>query len=486
MRGMTSTHSTKQAASGVLWSGVSQAGRVLIQTAALVVLSRLLPPTDFGLLAMAGVVTTFVNLLRDMGTASAVIQREVLGRELLDTVFWFNIGLGIALGVLVALLAIPIATAFDQPRLAGVLSTLAVSFPIASSAAVHQALMERELKFRTLARIEISSALISLAVAAIAALSGLGVYSLVLNALSATVLSSAQLWFASPWRPTLRWDREQFRQLWGFSGNLASFQVLNYFARNADTMLIGRFLGATDLAWYNMGYKLMLFPLTNLSAVVFRSLFPVFSRKQSDVSSFGALYLKATGAIALFTAPLMAGVWLLRKPFVEVFFGEKWLPVADVLGWLAPIGFMQSVLSTVGLIYLGVGKTRTMMRWGVFSSTLTLVGMVVGLQWGYLGVARTYALVNLLLFYPGFAIPLRLLGLHFTDLVKSIAPQLLTAFLMVALVGGIDQVFTAGEGPLFRLSVLTAAGVCIYVSAAYLFMRSNLQALLGTVHGLAR
>jgi len=483
---MTSAHSASKAASGVLWSGISQAGRVLIQTAALVALSRLLPPTDFGLLAMAGVVTTFVNLLRDMGTASAVIQREVLEKELLDTIFWFNIGLGVALGVLVALFSIPIAMAFNQPGLAGVLTTLAVSFPIASSTAVHQALMERELKFRTLARIEISSALISLAVAAIAALNGCGVYSLVLNALSATVISSVQLWWASPWRPTLRWNSEQFRQLWGFSGNLASFQVLNYFARNADTMLIGRFLGATDLAWYNMGYKLMLFPLTNLSAVIFRSLFPVFSRRQGDVVSFGALYLKATGAIALITAPLMAGVWVLRKPFVEVFFGEKWLPVADVLGWLAPIGFIQSVLSTVGLIYLGVGRTRTMMRWGVFASTLTLVGLVIGLQWGYLGVARSYAIVNLLLFYPGFAIPLRLLGLNFIDLLKSITPQLLIASLMAALVGAVDQVFTSGEGPLFRLSVLTASGLSIYIGAACLFMRSNLQALLGTLHGIAR
>jgi len=477
---MASTHDAGRAASGVLWSGISQAARVLIQTAALAVLSRLLPPTDFGLLAMAAVVTTLINLLRDMGTASAVIQREALASELLDTVFWFNIGLGMALGVLVAMLAIPIAAAFHQPHLAGVLTALASGFPVASSAAVHQALMERALQFRTLARIEISSAVIALAAAAVAALSGLGVYSLVLNALVATLISTLQLWFASPWRPTLRWDGAQFRQLWGFSGNLASFQVLNYFARNADTMLIGRFLGATDLAWYNMGYKLMLFPLTNLSAVVFRSLFPVFSRKQSDTASFGALYLRATGAIALFTAPLMAGVWVLRKPFVEVFFGEKWLPVADVLAWLAPIGCMQSLLSTVGLIYLGVGQTRTMLRWGVFASTLTLLAFVVGLQWGYVGVARSYAVVNLLLFYPGFAIPLRLLGLHFRDLLKAVAPQLLTALVMAALIGTLDQLFTSGESALFRLSVLTASGLCIYGSAAYLFMRSNLQALLGT------
>src|SRR5271168_4249122 len=131
----------QQAASGVIWAGVSQAARVLIQIATLAVLSRLLPPKDFGLLAMAAVVTIFATLLRDMGTAAAVIQRENVGDELLDTVFWFNVCLGIGLAIAILLLAFPIATAFGEPRLAGVLASLAVSFPLASTAAVHQALL---------------------------------------------------------------------------------------------------------------------------------------------------------------------------------------------------------------------------------------------------------------------------------------------------------------------------------------------------------
>jgi O-antigen/teichoic acid export membrane protein len=480
-----STHSAKEAVSGVLWSGISQGGRVLTQTAALVVLSRLLPPADFGLLAMAGVVTTFVTLLRDMGTASAVIQRQVLEDGLLDTVFWFNVILGITLGILVVLLAIPIAATFREPRLADVLVALAISFPLASSTAIHQALLERSLRFRVLARIEISSALGGLGIAVYAAFHGAGVYSLVLNAIATILLATLQLWWTSPWRPAFRWQSEQFRRLWEFSGNLASFQVLNYFARNADTMLIGRFLGAMDLAWYNMGYKLMLFPLTNLSSVVSRALFPVFSRRQEDSASFGALYLKTTSAIALFTAPLMAGVWVLRKPFVEVFFGARWLPVADVLAWLAPIGMIQSMQTTVGLIYMGVGRTGTMMRWGAFASLSTLVALGVGLQWGYLGVARSYAAVSLLLVYPAFAIPLRLVGLRFTDLLQSITPQFLTALAMALLVAAIDQVFFTGDSALLRLSVLTASGLVIYVGAAYVFMRSNLLSLLSMMHGMA-
>jgi len=476
----------RTAASGVIWAGISQAARVLIQIATLAVLSRLLPPVDFGLLAMATVVTIFATLLRDMGTAAAVIQRENVGNELLDTVFWFNVCLGGFLAIAILLLAIPVSTAFGEPRLAGVLALLAVSFPLASTGAVHQALLERSLGFRTLARIEISSVSLALVVAIVAAWNGMGVYSLVLNAIATVALTSVQLWWASEWRPTRRWSAAEFRSLWGFSSNLGAFQVLNYFARNADTILIGRFLGAADLGWYNMGYRIMLFPVNSLSGVVSRALFPVLSRRQSDNAAFAAIYLKTTSAIFVVTAPLMAGLWVLREPFVEVVLGKRWLPVAEILAWLAPVGMTQSLLTTVGLIYMATGSTRSMMRWGAFASTAVVAAMIVGLHWGYLGVVRCYAAVTFLLAYPAFAIPLKLIDVGFMDLVRSVLPQLVTAAAMVVVVAFLDKVFLEGAEPLFKLAVLVPAGVIAYVATGCFLMRASLLAVAGAMRWQVR
>jgi O-antigen/teichoic acid export membrane protein len=453
---------------------MSQASRILVQLATLAVLSRILPPKDFGLLAMATVVTTFATLLRDMGTAAAIIQRETLGDELLNTIFWFNICLGIALGIGILFLAIPIASVFREPRLSGVLAALAVSFPLASAGAVHQALLERALRFRTLARIEISSALVALFIAIIAAISGLGVYALVLNTIAIVGLTSVQLWFASRWRPTGGWSTHEFRTLWGFSSNLVGFQVLNYFARNADTMLIGRFLGADDVGLYNMGYRIMLFPLTSLSAVVTRALFPVLSRRQSNLASFGSLYLKTISAIFLVTAPLMAGLWVLREPFVEVVFGRRWVPVADILAWLAPVGMIQSILTTVGLIYMATGSTRLMIKWGVFASVVSVVAIAIGLRWGYLGVARSYAVAMFLLFYPAFAIPLRRVGLSFTAMLKSVFPQLISAIVMAIVISLLQKTILLESSPAYKLSLLTFIGAAVYLALGYVVMRSTL------------
>jgi O-antigen/teichoic acid export membrane protein len=479
----TSAGSPNQAVTGVLWAAVSQASRVVIQFATLAILSRLLPPIDFGIVAMAGVVTTFATLIRDMGTASAVIQRKELSDGLLDTVFWFNVCIGLLIAASIALLALPIARTFQEPRLVGVLLVLALSFPISSTAAVHQALLERGLVFQTLARIEITSSLFALGVAIIAGLSGLGVYSLVLNAMAAVVLSTLQLWGASRWRPARRWSHEQFRALWGFSGNLASFQILNYFARNADTILVGRFLGAADLAWYNTGYKIMLFPLTSLSAVVSRVLFPVLSRRQSDPVAFGSLYLNATTGIALVTAPLMAGIWALRTPFVALLLGDRWLSVADVLAWLAPVGLVQSVGTTVGLIYMGTGKTNIMMRWGTFSSLITVAAICIGLRWGYLGVARCYAIASLALAYPSFVVGLRLIDLKFTDLVKSVGLPVLVALAMAAFIAMLDNYCFETQNPLVRMSVLAPIALLFYGGVGWLVMRAQVTSLLQQIRG---
>src|SRR4051812_24554139 len=116
----------------MVWAGMSQAGRVLSQIATVSVLSRILPPADFGLVAIATVVTTFATLIRDMGTAAAVVQRDELKADLVDTVFWLNVLVGVALALLVAALAVPLSLIFRQPALSGVLFALTVTFPFAS------------------------------------------------------------------------------------------------------------------------------------------------------------------------------------------------------------------------------------------------------------------------------------------------------------------------------------------------------------------
>jgi PST family polysaccharide transporter len=171
----------------------------------------------------------------------------------------------------------------------------------------------------------------------------------------------------------------------------------------------------------------------------------------------------------------MAGLWVVRDPFIEALLGRTWLPVSGVIAWLAPVGLTQSIGTTVGLIYMATGSTKLMMRWGLVYSAGVVLAFVVGLRWGYLGVAAAYAFANLILLYPVFTIPLRLVGLTFKDLLRAVGRQLVLAVCMGLILYVIDRFFLAGQGAWAKLLILVPSGLLIYALTGWMWMRSALQ-----------
>ena len=456
------------ARSNARWIGAIQVFRVAVQLVGLLLLSRLLSPEDFGLVALVSIVTNLANLLRDMGTAAAVIQKQTLENEIVLTAFWLNCIIGVTLGIGIAGLAGLLAAVFHAPALIGLLLMVAVAFPITGSATVHQALLERASRFSAVARIEIIAALCGLAVALLAAYAGAGAYSLVLQTLAVAVLSTVQLWFVSGWRPRWYWSTARLRELSGFSTHLFAFNIVNYFSRNADGMVVGRWLGASSLGAYSLAYRIMLFPLQNLTVVATRALFPVFSRQQTAPAEMAALYLRTLSVIAFFTAPLMAGLFVLRAPFVQVFLGDKWTSITALIGWLAPVGFMQSLVSTTGTVFMAGGRTDTLFRLGVFGAVLQVSSFLIGVHWGVNGVAAGYFVANLLNAVPAFYFTFRLLDQSAWQLVGAIYRPVAIALLMaVAVQAGVYMLAALAVPALAQLVILSGIGALLYLGVAH-------------------
>ncbi len=433
------------------------------QLCGVVILARLLTPADFGVVAMATVVIGFAHLFRDVGTAAAVIQRHEVTPPLLDSVFWLNAAIGLGLALVLAALAPAIALAMKEPRLTEVLRLLALVFPVLAVGMVQQALLERESRFRPVALIEAFAAFSGLATAIFGALAGWGVYALVSQTMMAACVSTVGLWARSRWRPGRQCSLAQLRELVRFSANLFGFNVFNYFGRNIDSILVGRFLGATDLGYYTIAYKLMLWPLQNISWVAGRALFPALSRLQDDRQALRQGYAQGAAAVFLVTAPLSIGLFVLREPFVMAVLGEGWQKVADLLFWLAPVAVVQSVGTTVGWLYLSTGRTDVMFRVAVYYSLAAFAALLVGLQWGVQGVAAAYFVSAFVLFWPTVAIPFRLVGLSLARFARQLAPTLLAACLMALCVAvAARQTALLPVPPWSRLALLVAFGVVTY------------------------
>ncbi|HBW8771818.1 TPA: lipopolysaccharide biosynthesis protein, partial [Klebsiella pneumoniae] len=296
--------------SNAKWNAISQFFKIGIQVANLVYLAKIIPPSEYGIMAMAVVVTNLGVLLRDLGTSAAIIQRRNLTEGVKNTVFWLNIILGCSLAIIIILSSPLIATIYNQHELIYVLMLLSISFPLSSSAATHLALLERESKFKTISKIEITSSLVSVLVAIIMANLGYGVYSLVMQAIVLSLMSALQFWIVSTWRPSFKLfiNKHDLKEIFGFSANLSLFNLINYFSRNADGFIIGKFMSATILGSYNLAYRIMLFPLQSLTFVASRSLYPVLSHYQDDILKVRNTYLNCVFVILLLTAPLMSGL----------------------------------------------------------------------------------------------------------------------------------------------------------------------------------
>jgi len=465
---------------GVNWIGLAQVGKLGLQFVCILTLARILPPEDYGLMAMATTMTAFAALLRDMGTGTALIQKESIDSALVSSVFWFNAVLGLLLTTLFAGLAPVIADVFREPRLQEVLLILSPVFFVAALGIVQQALLERESNFKRIATIELISGVFALAAALLMAWKGWGVYALVAQSLVTAFISTVLLWLVSRWRPKFRATISSLKEIWHFSGNVFLFNSVNYFHRNADSMLIGRFLGASDLGFYNIAYRILLFPLQTITFVINRASFPAYSRNQSNKAQIAKHYLDTLETIAFLTAPLMAFLWTFREPVLTIFLGSPWLKAADVIAWLAPVGFFQSMVSTSGAVLNALGRSDILRNLGFIGVPFLILSFVVGLPWGIKGVAAAYCIANILWVYPVLKTVLWQLARPFSDFIRVVIKQTLLAIVLSGVIrAAIEYGLLRIASPYLQVMAGGTLLIGSYLICCWFMLRPPMYRLLG-------
>lgn len=465
----------QKAVSGIKWSTLSQAGRQGIQLLSTALLAHLLAPEDFGLLGMALVVIGFIGIFKDLGTSAAVIQQTEPTPSLLSSLFWVNAGFGALFAILLFLLAPLAGWFYSEPQVSSLLQALSAGFFISGLGVLHQALLERSIAFKSLAILEIISILAGAIVGIGLALNHAGVWSLVFQSLVTTLVATLLLWRISLWRPHWLFSWFEVRKVMNFSLNLVGFNIFNYFSRNADYLLIGYYLGAQDLGYYTLAYRLLLFPLQNISAVIGRVMYPVLSSLQTDDHRFARFYLKIVGGISVITFPLMMGAFIIAKPLVLFILGERWQPVITLIMILAPVGLIQSVGTSVGVIYQAKNRTDWMFRWGVASGAFVVVALVFGLRWGIVGVAAAYAVASFLLIYPGAIIPFRLINLRFSDFLATLRLPFYNSLLMLLVLLFWQRFLSPSRLVEIELLVMISLGIAVYALGSWLTNRVSLK-----------
>jgi len=453
----------KKVLTGVKWVAFANIFKQLLSLVSIVIFARLLSPDDFGTFAILMIFIGFLGIFSDMGTTSALIHVENPSNLLLSSVFYLNLFIGILLTSIIIFFSSYIATFFGDPQITELLQVISINFIIVSFGVVQKALLQKKIDFKHISLIQSIAMFGGIVIGLSSAMYGLGVYSLIAQTLTTSIIGTGMIWFYSSWRPEFHFSLTEIKKIWKYTANLSTFEFINYFAMNADNFLIGKYLSASALGVYSLAYKIMLYPLQNISRILMRVLFPAFATLQNDNARFQKAYLRVIFFISLVSFPLMIGLIATADVLVDVLFGDKWQGLAILLVILAPSGMMRSIFTTVGSIYMAKGRTDMQLKLGAANAVLTVSGFIVGLNWGVNGVAVSYLIVNLTMLYPIFYISWKQIELSITDGLAEITPVFIISVLMGIGVYLSDRLFLSGiENEIVRLGLMITFGIVFY------------------------
>ncbi len=464
--------------SGGRWVAVSQLVKQLTQIATLVVLARILEPSVFGVLALAKIMTRFVDtVIGDLGTASAIVQRQDLGPSEHSTIFWFNAGIGVVLSGIGAAAAPFMEPVLGSELAVDVFQVAILTFAIAGFGMVPLALLRRDLAYGRLVKVDLLVVVVATSVAVGGALAGWGVWSLVISSLCGGLASTVGAWLQVSFRPARSFDAEHLRQVRSFSANLSAFRLVNFFSSSGDRFLVARVLGAEAGGLYAQPNRLNQVPLEITAVMYRRILFPALAKIQTDLPRMRESVKRTVGVVLTAGAPLSVPLIVLAGPLTRALLGEAWLEAEPLIRIIAAIGVMQLVSNVSGVVLQAIGRTDVLLYRGIAVAVVLMTAYSIGLIWGVQGVAWGYFIAVAVLLIPTLEVGFRYIGLSQREFWWSLRRQAI-AIVVQGAVTWLVMVQIDGGSPWVPLLGAAAAGLVAYVGVLVAMRDSHLYDLL--------
>ena len=367
-------------ASGVFYTSIAKYAGIVVTLVVTGILSRLFTPEEFGVVNIATVVIAFFAIFSDLGIGPAVIQHKHLGKRDLGGIFSLSVWSGAVMALLFFAASGLIASFYDDSQeLRNILRILSANLFFAAANIVPNALILKEKRFRFAAMRSLSVQIAGGAAAVVAAYAGAGIYALTINPVFSSLMLLVINYRQNPLTLHLRPGREAIGKVFSFSAYQFSFQLINYFSRNLDKLLMGRYMSLSQLGYYDKSYRLMMLPLQNIAYVVSPVMHPIFSEMQDDLHKLAESYQKVVRLLAFIGLPLSAVLCFTAQELVLVIFGGQWEPSVPVFRILALSVGIQIVMSTSGSIFQAANATRMLFFCGLFSATLNVAAICTGI-----------------------------------------------------------------------------------------------------------
>ena len=368
-----------------------------------IILMNLLDPADFGLMRFVALVLGIVNLLNEAGLGVAVVQKRTLHPNETASSFSLVFIFSFALYALIFFSAPLIAAFFANNQLIPLIRLGGLSAPLGGVSIVHRSLMQRGFQYGRLSLIEASSALIGSGVGIVLGYCGFGVWSLIWSVLIYNALSST---LSIIFGERLSGKFTAFRSsipLWIFGAGAVVQRIVDYASSNFDSIVIGKLFGAHDLGIYSVAFSTISLPQFALGSVLMGVAISIFSRVQEDDERLRAAFLRLSKITAILSIPYFLLFFTLAPEFMKVIsfvkHGDKWVPAAQYIKLLAPMGMVYCLAGYPSLVWIAKGKIRLRVIWAAISGLSMVATVAVGSIYGMSGIC-TALIIRALLFFP--------------------------------------------------------------------------------------
>jgi len=453
----------------VKWSAFAEFLSVSVQPVVIIILARILSPTEFGVVAVATMIVGLAQLFQEFGLGKALIQADDYTKDYANNAFWLNIVLGIFCYLCIYLGAPALAVFFKSPESLAVIRVLSLQLVINACYSVHLAILQRDMNFRSIFIVRLITSLITGALSIAVALNGGGAWALVIGALATSVGQLLLYWFISPWRPKFDFDMSRVGKMVTFSQWVMLEAVLAWCITNGDSAALGHNLGAREMGMYRIATYVIMFVSYVFMSPVVPVCFSYLSRLQNDFDEFRHIFDRLTHILAALSLPVGFGIAILSGPIVSVVLGDKWAGADVVLAILAIRFGIDWVFGLSSTAFSALGRPKLNVILLFLSTFITVPAYLFAAPYGLVPLTLSRLITSLILNVIGYTALIRILKFKPTYFLKPMGIPLISVLIMTGSLLLVMKFIAVTNVILLTGAVLF--GAAVYLGCLWLFAR---------------
>jgi len=468
-------------ASGVFWIGLTKILGQTISWLITIFVVRILTPEDYGLMGMAVLFTSLLQLFNELGLGTAIVQKENISQEELSSIHWAIIIINACIYLFVVIFSPVISNFFSEPKLTSLIQILGISFLINAFGLTSSYMLMKNLSFKKRSQAELFGNILGAISTFLFAINNFGVWSLVYGYLIQETIKNIFYILYCNNNILYKFSFNNIKKMILFGLKIMFSRILWYISSNADFMIAGKYLGKTLFGYYTLAFQFASIPIDKIVTIVTQVALPSFSEIQDDLASLQRYYLKMVNIIAFVTFPLFLGLFLVADSGVILFLTEKWRPMIIPMKILCIVSCLRAIGTLNAPLVVAKGKPNILLANCLLQAIILPYAFYLGAKFGLNGLSfawlLTYPFLHLIITFQ----TLQLLQVSFWQYVKEMKHGIFGTAIMVLVCTVVKYGLLLGKTNTVNFFVITCAGMTIYLLYSVLFNREIISEVVGII-----